>query len=233
MSPLTALLALAWIVGTLVVVFICLFIARRYGSAALIGLFAALYVISAVLANKLIVFFIWIVPAGTICFSLTFLLTDMLSEFFGKPVARRAVWVGFLAQLLLLGTVWIAIPWPHPEFWQGQAAFEATLGNTWRIVIGSLVAYVIGQNHDVWAYHFWKRVTDDKHLWLRNNLSTIISQTLDSVVFSTIAFYGIAPLLPLIGGTLAAKVVIAVADTPFLYLARAIYNRPGARGDDR
>jgi hypothetical protein len=86
-------------------------------------------------------------------------------------------------------------------------------------MIASLVAYVCSQYHDVWAFHFWKRVTSARFLWLRNNASTIVSQLLDSVVFITIAFYGSMPLVPLIVGQWVVKVGIAVlVDTPLVYL---------------
>ena len=222
-------LSFGWLMATLCVVSLVLLVVRRYGPGAIMALFAALYVMSAVLANKLIIFFGFVVPAGTIVFSITFLLTDVLSEFHGKTHARRAVWMGFIAQIVFVPTVLAATHWPSPPFWTGQEAFETTLGNTWRIILGSLLAYVISQNHDVWAFHFLKEKTQGRHLWLRNNLSTIVSQAIDSSVFSVIAFYGIAPVVPLIVGTLSAKVIIAVFDTPFLYLGRKLYrNAPGA-----
>jgi uncharacterized integral membrane protein (TIGR00697 family) len=85
-------------------------------------------------------------------------------------------------------------------------------------MIASLVAYLCSQYHDVWAFHFWRRVTNARFLWLRNNASTIVSQLLDSVVFITIAFYGRMPVVPLILGQWVVKVGIAVLDTPLVYL---------------
>ncbi|MEZ5325796.1 MAG: queuosine precursor transporter [Verrucomicrobiales bacterium] len=171
----------------------------------------------------LLVFFDFVVPGGVVLFSVTFFLTDLLSEFHGEKAARKAVWLGFLAQLLIIPAVWATIRWPHPDFWQGQEAFAATLGNTWRIALASMIAYLVSQHHDVWAYQFWKRKTGGKHLWLRNNLSTIVSQSLDSVIFVTIAFSGLVPIWPIIAGQLVAKIAIALFDTPFMYLARAIW----------
>ncbi len=86
-----------------------------------------------------------------------------------------------------------------------------------RIAIASLIAYLVSQHHDVWAFHFWKKKTGGKFLWLRNNVSTISSQLLDSALFITIAFYGIMPIWPLILGQRAVKIIIAAIDTPFLY----------------
>ena len=212
-----------WIIGTLISVIFISFLTKKIGYGALIGLFTGLYVISSVLANKIIIVFGLTVPAGTILFSVTFLLTDMLSEFFGKKYATQAVWMGLIVQIFLIVSLWVAIKWPYPEYWVNQAAFETTLGNTWRIVLGTLAAFIISQNHDIWAYHFWKKKLNNKHLWFRNNASTIVSQFIDSIVFSYIAFWGILPVWPIIIGTFIVKVIIAFIDTPFLYLSRYIY----------
>lgn len=100
-----------------------------------------------------------------------------------------------------------------------------TLGQTGRIVAASLIAYIVAQNHDVWAYHFWKKLTKGKHLWLRNNLSTGVSQIIDSVLFTTIAFYGITPVVPIIMSTIVLKFIIAALDTPFLYAVRWYFEK--------
>ena len=95
------------------------------------------------------------------------------------------------------------------------------LSGTPRIVFASLVAYFISQTHDVWSFHFWKKKTNGKHLWWRNNVSTITSQIIDTVVFIGVAFWGVLPGSVLIGMMLsqyAIKVGIALADTPFCYL---------------
>ena len=104
-------------------------------------------------------------------------------------------------------------------------AFVQTLGTTWRIAAASLIAYIIAQNHDVWAYHFWKKTFKGKHLWLRNNLSTGVSQIIDSILFASIAFYGIAPVIPIILSTIVVKFIIAALDTPFLYGIRWYFEK--------
>ncbi|PIZ54623.1 transporter, partial [Candidatus Uhrbacteria bacterium CG_4_10_14_0_2_um_filter_41_7] len=86
-----------------------------------------------------------------------------------------------------------------------------------RITVASFIAYLISQHHDVWAFHFWKKKTNGKHLWLRNNASTVVSQLIDTVVFTFIAFYGVLPIVPLILGTWVVKILIALIDTPFIY----------------
>ena len=114
----------------------------------------------------------------------------------------------------------IAIAWPPAPFWTGQAAFQTTLQLTERIVLGSLVAYVVSQNWDVRVFHKLKEMTDGRHLWLRNNVSTMTSQALDTVIFITIAFYGVLPVVPMIIGQYIVKLLIAALDTPFIYGVR-------------
>ena len=112
--------------------------------------------------------------------------------------------------------------------WENQEAFVSALGNTWRIVVASLLTYLVSQNHDVWAYDFWKRKTKGKYLWIRNNASTIVSQAIDTNLFVILAFYGTLPLTVLwniIVGSFIIKVVIAIFDTPFLYVAKWYFKK--------
>ena len=191
---------IAWVLLTLFIVSISAIISKKHGPEYIIGLYAGMVVIANILANKIVIFLFWEVDAGTIVYSSIFLLTDMLSEFYGKKTAKKAVWAGFFANIILAISVWIAVVWQPSGNWPNQEAFAATLGNTGRIVFASMVAFIISQHHDVWAYSFWKRMTKGKHLWLRNNLSTITSQLLDTIIFVTIAFYGVFPIIDMIIG---------------------------------
>jgi hypothetical protein len=107
----------------------------------------------------------------------------------GKSRSKKAVWVGFYANIVLVISVLIVINWPAAPFAVEIAdKLKEILILTPRIAIAGFLAYIVSQNHDVWAFHFWKNKTKGKHLWLRNNASTIISQLIDSVIFITIAF---------------------------------------------
>lgn len=220
-------IVILWILGMLAIASAGAIVAKHYGVEYLIGMFAGAIVITAVIAGKLVVFGGFVVSASLIVFSMTFFLTDIISEFWGKKEARKAVWSGLLANILLLFSVWVAIQWEPASFWKGQEAFAQTLGITGRIALASLVAYILAQNHDVWAYHFWKDRFKGKHLWIRNNLSTGVSQIIDSIVFVTIAFYGVAPVVPIIIATIVLKFVVAALDTPFLYAVRWYYKHVG------
>lgn len=212
---------LAWMLLTLLVVSFTAVVASRHGVEYMIGMYAALVVIANVLASKIVVFAGQAVPAAVIAYSSSFLLTDMLSEFYGEREARTAVWTGFLASIALALSVAIAISWESAPFWSDQAAFESVLGNTPRIVLASLAAYLASQHHDVKSYAWWKR-RFPRHLWLRNNASTVVSQAIDTVLFISIAFYGLFPVIPMMLGQYAVKLVIALLDTPFIYTVKRL-----------
>ena len=209
---------LIWILITL---FVCSFtavIGKRYGVEYPIATVACLVVLANILANKIVMFGPFTVPGGVIVFSMTFLMTDLISEKWGKQYARKAMWAGFYASILMLLSVFIVQAWtPAPYAAEVSEMFAKVLALTPRITIAFLVTYLVSQNHDIWAFHFWKRKTRGKHLWFRNNASTIVSQFIDSVLFIFIAFYGVFPVWPLILGQWTVKVLIALIDTPFMY----------------
>jgi len=175
-------------------------------------------VLAAVMASKIIAVGRLVVPAGVLAYSFTFVITDVISEVWGKEEAQRVVLGGFITLVLVFVLTGISILWPPASFWPHQQAYETILGSSARIMLASLAAYLISQYHDLWAFHLWKRLTADRFLWLRNNVSTMVSQLLDSAVFIVIAFYGEMPLLPLIMGQWVVKVGIALLDTPVVYL---------------
>ena len=184
----------------------------------LVSVFVGCITIASVLASKIIHVFGLFVPAGVLAYSVTFPCTDTISEIWGAKRARYVVSGGFVALLLVLALVQISIIWPSAPFWDRSEAFGSILGSTSRIIVASFVAYLVSQFHDIWAFHFWKRITGEKHLWIRNNLSTTMSQCIDSVIFISIAFYGVMPIWPLIFGQWIVKLVIAGIDTPIVYL---------------
>lgn len=212
------IIVLLWIIATLAVVSFAAVIGKKYGVEYIIAIAAALAIVANILANKIVVFGPFTVPAGVIAFSMMFLMTDVLSEKWGKKYARKAVWAGFYANLVLVVSLYIAIAWEAaPYAAESAGMFAAVLRLTPRIFLGGIIAYLISQHHDIWAFHFWKKKTKGKHLWLRNNASTIISQLLDSVIFIVVAFCGVFPILPLIIGQWVVKIIIALIDTPFMY----------------
>ncbi|MCS5710175.1 queuosine precursor transporter [Candidatus Berkiella aquae] len=149
-----------------------------------------------------------IIPIGVLPYPITFLCTDIISEFYGKARANRVVWIGLIVNLWILLIIWFAGFLPpsvaldpvthlpattHPDY-----AFFRIRNFTTGCVIGSMLAYLIAQLLDVHLFHYWKKVTHGKHLWLRNNASTLVSQLVDTtiVIFSTHWFSNGLPLSP-------------------------------------
>ncbi|PTD93488.1 transporter [archaeon SCG-AAA382B04] len=213
-------MVILWIILTLAASAAIAYLGERYGPGIIVGTFAGLIVMAQILANKIVTFLGFTVPAAVIVYGTSFFLTDVLAEFHGKKKAKEAVWSGFLASLVLIVAIQIAIVWEPAGFWKGQQAFEQTLGMTWRIVLASLAAYVVSQNWDVSLFHYIKEKTNGKHLWLRNLSSTLSSQAIDTFIFITIAYFGQMPIIPLIIGQYIVKLIIAALDTPFIYVVK-------------
>ena len=181
--------------------------------------FVVLLVVSNIIASKIIMVGSLVGPAAVICYSLTFALSDTIAEVWGKERTRLVVNIGFFVTILSAVFIRIAIAMPAAPFWESQGEYALILGSNFRIVVASLCAYLISQHHDIWAFAFWKNKTGGKYLWLRNNFSTGVSQFIDTSLFIVLAFYGTGtPLVALIVGQYIIKLVIAVADTPLVYL---------------
>jgi len=187
----------------------------------LCSIFVGSLVISEVLAAKIVAFYEIYVPAGVLAYAVTFTITDIIAEIWGKDYAKQVVLAGFLTLAVVILLIWIAILLPAAAFWKDEDAFTTILGikkGATRITIASIAAYLVSQYHDVWAFNFWRRITKEKHLWLRNNASTLVSQAIDTFLFISLAFYGVVPVLPLILGQYFVKLCIALLDTPVVYL---------------
>ena len=220
-----------WIVLTLGISSLGAALGKRYGVEFPIAIMAALVVTADVLANKLVVFAGFVVPAGVIVASTTFLITDILCEKWDTATSKRAVLIGLFCKVILVVSLWIAQVWPSPGFAQERAdLFAQVLGTTTRISLASVVAYCFSQYHDVWAYQFWKKVTNGRHLWLRNNASTMASQLIDSAIFVSIAFYGVMPIGQMILHLWIVKLIIAAMDTPFIYAVRWVTDKTPSSG---
>ena len=166
---------------------------------------------------------------GNIVYATSFLVTDILSENYGKEEAKRAVWVGFFAIIVMTVFMNLAILFVPAESDFAQEPLSAIFTIMPRIAAASLLAYLISQRHDVWAYNFWRRrFPEDRHIWIRNNLSTMVSQLLDTVVFVLIAFWGFYEsrvMIEILLTTYFMKWLVALADTPFIYWAKRIRER--------
>lgn len=191
--------------------------------------FVAALVAANVLAAKIITIFGVFVPAGVLAYSITFAVTDTICELWGRQRCQTLVNAGFAVLLLVWGLIFMAIQLPAAPFWGHQEAFTTVLGSTNRIILASLIAYGVSQSLDIWLFTRLKQLTASRYLWLRNNVSTLLSQSIDSTLFIMIAFYGELPVLPLILGQLTIKYLIAALDTPIVYALVYLLRGP-ARG---
>lgn len=159
-------------------------------------------------------------------YSMTFLLASYLREIFGKTQAIRAIWMGLIGECLFVFATQFALASPSAPFWTQQEAFTTVFSITPRIFVASVSAYLCAEFTDVHVYHALLRATGGRALWLRNNVGTITGQVVDSVIFYTVAFYGIVPdLVPLTTTTVLVKAVVALADTPIFYAVRYVASR--------
>ena len=175
---------------------------------------------------------------GNVLFAVTFLITDILSECESKREANRAVGVGVFVTVffLLLSQSWLLyVPSTQDRM---SDAFRTIFSAAPRTVIASLAVYAISQLFDVWLYHKWWDFTTRRfgrkraYLWLRNNGSTLFSQMLNALLFTTFAFWGVydfPTLLSIFASSYLIFVVTSLADTPFVYLARRIHDHKTQR----
>lgn len=198
---------------------------ERRAHTLLVGLFVGGLVCAAVISSKIITLFGVAVPAGVLAYSVTFAVSDIVGELWGSERATDLVMAGFISLIAATLICWTAVIWPGAGFWYEQDAFSKVIGSTPRIVAASLLAYAFSQKSDVWLFHLLKRKTFGRALWLRNNVSTALSQLMDSAIFVTVAFWGVMPVGDIILGQWIIKLMIAALDTPVVYAAVGVIRR--------
>ena len=182
-------------------------------------LFVVSLIIANVVASKIVSFWGLVVPAAIVAYPVTFLITDVIGEIWGKDEANRTVKIGFICQIFSLILITLAIMLPVAPFADNQLEFKSILGQSFRCVLASLIAYICSQSWDVFVFHKLKNINGEKHKWLRNNLSTMTSQIIDTAIFITIAFWGSVPnIITMILSQYLVKLVYALLDTPFFYI---------------
>ncbi|GAB3069112.1 queuosine precursor transporter [Virgibacillus ainsalahensis] len=185
------------------------------------ALFVGLLVVSNILGVKLFNVGEFMLPAAVIVYVVTFIITDVIGEVYGKDAARKTVQAGFFTQVIVMIFIFIAIQLPAAPAFGFQAEFETILGGSFRVMLASLLSYLASQHLDVSIFHRLKAKHGKKKLWLRNNLSTMTAQLVDTTIFITVAFWGIVPVNALLGMIVTQyvfKVVVALVDTPIVYL---------------
>jgi uncharacterized integral membrane protein (TIGR00697 family) len=157
----------------------------------IVGVFVGLLLISNIGAVKLIEFGPIITDGGVFLFPLVYIAGDILSEVYGFKAARKAIFIGFAMSILAALTFWLVQISPPAEAWGNQEAFESVLGFVPRIVLASVAGYLVGQLLNAWVLVKIKERTQEKALWLRLLGSTAVGEFADTIVFCTIAFYGV------------------------------------------
>ena len=189
------------------------------------GIFVASLVTCNLIANKFVTvdlgFKVFIVSAGILPYPLTFLVTDLISELYGQKKANLVVFSGLVASIFVLIFLWLGGMFNAiPDSVVDDVTYNSVFRNAWRLIAASMVAYLVAQFIDVRIFHFWKRLTNGKHLWLRNNASTIASQLVDTTLVICILFIGVWSsnqiFSAIIDGWLF-KMLMACIDTPIIY----------------
>ncbi|MFN4299067.1 MAG: queuosine precursor transporter [Thermaurantimonas sp.] len=199
----------------------------------LTALFISALITCNLIANKFITidlgFKQFVISAGVLPYPITFLITDILSEIYGKKKTQEVVVVGFAAAIftlfiLALGGWFNAIP----NSVVSDEVYNQVFKNSWRLIGASMAAYIVAQLVDVKLFHFWKRLTKGRMLWVRNNFSTIFSQLVDTILVVSIIFIGrenFSTITQYIIDGWIFKVIIAAFDTPFFYAAVYWYRK--------
>lgn len=204
----------------------------------------ALFITSLVVSNLIFQkFFFWYpfeieifgirlfeLSVGILPYPITFLITDIISEIYGRRSANRVVVAGIFASFFSIGILWVAGVVPAIASSPiDDETFHQVFALSPLAVLASMIAYLAAQFIDIRIYHFWKDLTQGRHLWLRNNFSTFASQIIDSsTVILLLCGFGVLPWDLFWGLTLSSilfKVAIAAIDTPFLYLFVGLFRR--------
>lgn len=218
------LVFLLWLLTVaLASILIAWYIQQHGGSDFALALYVVYITMAQILACKILTFdfglFKVYAPAGVLIFPFTFQLIDIVNESFGPRAVRRIILHALITQVfmvlfILMATV--AIPAP---FWQQHQAWQEIMTLVPRIIAASWIAFLISHNLDALLFAWWRRITQARHLWLRNVLSDVPSLAIDSFIFVFLAYYGKLPVLPLILGQVVTKCIIGFIDAPFIYLS--------------
>lgn len=224
-----------WLLTLLADLSFTLLLYRLFGKAGLQVAIAFSILLANLQGPKLTEIFGLQTSLGVIFYASIFFATDVLSENHGKKEAQKAVQMGFIVSIIMIVMMSLALlyqPTNQPNtavFSQNiHNAFATIINFTPRFIIGSLLAYYISQRFDVWAFHAIKKKTGEKHLWLRNNASTMSSQIIDTAIYSLVAWWGIVDLKTAIQLGLvkyAFKVIISIIDTGFIYWAKKTHKK--------
>jgi queuosine precursor transporter len=195
----------------------------------LTAIFVAALVTGDFIGGKFFVLFGHTFSAGIVPFPLTFVLTDLVNEFYGTHGARRLTMAGLGAAVFVWAVITLALHLPtSPQSPIPDAVFRGAFGTSARLYVASLTAYVIGQFVDITIFHALRRVTGHRFLWLRATGSTVLSQAIDSVAVSFVFLVGTRPLAFIFSNAASnylGKLAMAILLTPVIYAGHGLFNR--------
>lgn len=196
---------------------------KLFGKIGVVAWVPLATVLANIITAKNAVIFGLSTAIGTVMFASTFLATDILSELYSKEDAKKAVYLGLFADVLLIIATQISLKYIPSEFDYAHGAMETLFSLNLRISIASAVMYLIANLADIYLFNKLKAMTEGKFLWIRNNVSTILCNCIENFGFIGIAFWGIydiQTILTIAISTSIVELVVALLDTPFLYLAK-------------
>lgn len=213
-------------------------IRKEKGYIVCVTLFSVLLVLCNIVGGKFfkMPLFDGALPCSILVYPLTFVLSDLVTEVWGKERANFMVYLGLVSSVLMIFVILGALHLTPHKYWAEQQnqfgfssvkdyqnAFESVFSVSYKILFGSLIAFLTAQLVDIRIYLFFKKLTKDRHLWLRNNLSTWVSQLIDTFIVNSIVLYWGLKMPFTIGleimlATYIIKVLISVGNTPLFYL---------------
>ncbi|MEM3737246.1 MAG: queuosine precursor transporter [Candidatus Bathyarchaeia archaeon] len=210
-----------WAVSLTVVTYASSYIVRRFpehGFAALTAFYTIYLGASQIIASRIVAFdlgvYSFFAPAAVFVYPFIAQAIDMVNETYGRGKAHLAILIAFITQVLLVVFIAMVNSLPPAPFFQFEEAWQSLFSLSIRITVASWVAFLICQNIDAYVFAWLKRKYETKIL-LRSTVSDILDLTLDSVIFVTLAFYGVMPIVPLIIGQIVSKNLIGILDNPW------------------
>ena len=186
----------------------------------ILGLFVAVIIISNIVSTKIVVIFGLIFDGGTILFPLSYIFGDIITEVYGYERSRRVIWTGFVSLVLMSLVIYLIGKMRPADFWPHQKAYENILMYTPRIILGSIIAYFMGEFANSFILSKMKIWTRGKYLWTRTIGSTLVGELIDTVVFVVIAFIGtytFGEVMAIIIANYLFKTSFEIAATPVTY----------------
>jgi len=221
-----------WVVSLTVVTYASSYIVKRFpehGFAALTAFYAIYLGASQIIASRVIVFdlgiYSFFAPAAVFIYPFTAQAVDMINETYGRSKAHLAIFIAFITQVLLVVFIAMVNSLQPAPFFPYEEAWQSLFGLSIRITVASWAAFLICQNLDAYVFAWLKKKYDNK-LLLRVTTSDILDLTLDSIIFVTLAFYGVMPIIPLIIGQIVSKNIIGTLDNPWFIWYKRMLKKP-------